>query len=79
MSRSCFYAWVCGLIKFSFVGGNSNNNIFTKILISMNKLWVTVAYRLAPCFPPKRNHGLVIRDRCDMDHCSGLEHTNTFY
>ena len=48
--------FVCGpgLIKFSFVGGNSNNNIFTKILISTNKLRVTVAYRLTPCFPPKR-------------------------
>ena len=33
-----------------------------------NKLRVTVAYRLTPYFPPKRNHGLVIRDCCDMDH-----------
>ena len=43
-----------GLIKFSFIGGNSNSNIFTNFLISTNKLRVTVAYRLSPCFPPKK-------------------------
>ena len=43
-----------GLIKFSFVGGKGNRNIFTKFLISMNKLRVTVAYRLTPCFPPQQ-------------------------
>ena len=34
---------------------------------------------VAPLFPPKRNHNLVIRDHYDMDHSSGLEHANTFY
>ena len=61
-----------GLTKFLFIGGKGNDNIFTKILISTNKLRVTVTYRLTPCFPPKRNHGLVIRDHCDMDRCSGI-------
>ena len=78
MSHSCF-VHVPGLFESSFIGDNSNINVFTKILILTNKLRVTVAYRLTPCFPPKRNHGLVIRDHCDMDRCLGLEHTNTFY
>ena len=78
MSHSCFVC-VPGLFESSFVGDNNNINVFTKILILMNKLRVTVAYRLTLCFPPKRNHNLMIRDRHNMDRCSGLEHTNTFY
>ena len=36
--------------------------------------------QVVPLFPPpKRNHSHVIQDHYDMDHSSGLEHTNTFY
>ena len=34
---------------------------------------------VAPHFPPKRKHDLMIWGHCDMDHSSGLEHSNTFY
>ena len=78
MSCSCFVR-VPGLFESSFVGGNNNINVFTKILILTNKLRVTVANRLTPCFSPKRNHSLMIRDHCNMDCCLGLEHTNTLY